>query len=76
MVDLAMCSLSHDFFKFQDFIITCTKIGIKLYSQHSTFELVLLVTADECWSKGHLLRFVFFLMYQKETFKCDHYWTF
>ena len=30
MVDLAMCNLSHDFFRFKDFI--------------STFELILLVT--------------------------------
>ena len=49
------------------FIITCTKIGMKLNSQHSTFELVLLVTADECWSNCHLYRFVLLLLYQKET---------
>ena len=52
MVDLAMCNLSHDFFRFKDFILYCTIIGMKLQNQHSTFELILLVTAVEYYSDG------------------------
>ena len=45
MVDLAVCNLSHDFGSLKDFIVL-HKNRDELKSQHSTFEVNLLITAE------------------------------
>ena len=46
MVNLAMCNWSHFGILEEYIFFNCTKLGMKLQIQHSTFELILLITAE------------------------------